>query len=127
MDDGAVSVWSGADNEFAGEVAADPQSATAAVSGEWLRWRRAHRRVFDAGALVADLAVDGVVVMPQEQATSAAAVADGVGGELSGHNDQSLNLVALGAEPVGVCRDSLAQHVEAGEVEGLVEVNGVGP
>jgi hypothetical protein len=77
--------------------------------------------------LVADLAVQGVVVMPQEQATSAAAVADGVGGELSGHNDQSLGLVALGAEPAGVCRDSLAQHVEAGEVEGLVEVNGVGP
>jgi hypothetical protein len=61
-----MSVWSGADDEFAGEIAADPQSATAALTGEWLRWRRARRRVFDAGALVADLAVKGVVVMPQE-------------------------------------------------------------
>jgi hypothetical protein len=77
--------------------------------------------------MVADLAAKGVIVMPQEQATSAAAMADGIGGEFSGHNDQSLNLVLLGAEPVGVRRDGLAQHVEAVEVEGFVEVNGVGP
>jgi hypothetical protein len=54
-------------------------------------------------------------------------VADGVAGEFSGHNDQSLDLVVLGAEPVGVRCDGLAQHVEAVEVEGFVEVNEVGP
>ena len=127
LDDGAASVWSGADGEFAGEVAADPQSATAAFTGERVRWRRACCRVCDAGALVADLAVEGVVVMPEEQATSAAPVADGVGGEFSGDNDQSLDLVVLGAEPAGVRSYGLAQHMEAVDVEGLVDVNGVGP
>jgi hypothetical protein len=66
-------------------------------------------------------------VPPEEQATSAAAVPDGVDGELSGDDDQSLDLVVVGAEPVGVRRDGLAQHVEAVDIEGLVEVNGVGP
>jgi hypothetical protein len=35
-------------------------------------------------------------MVPEKQAALAAAVAEGVGGELSGHNDQSLGLLIWG-------------------------------
>jgi hypothetical protein len=77
--------------------------------------------------LVADFAEECVVMPPEEQAAAAAAVPDGVDGELSGDDDQSLELVVVGAEPVGVRGDGPAQHVEAVDVERLVEVNRIWP
>jgi len=65
-------------------------------TGVWARLVCARGRVCDAGALVAYAAVEGLVMVPEKQAALVAAVADGVGGELSGHNDQSLGLLIWG-------------------------------
>jgi hypothetical protein len=105
-----VPVRPGVDDQFTGEVAADPESAPAVADGR-VGQDGPDGGVGDAGAVVADLAVQGAVVVPQAEPAGATTVADGVVGQFAGDDEQMLDLFVRGAEAAGVGRERGAQCV----------------